>query len=326
MQVTNLKKYFLIVTFLSSCIPFLHAFADNYPVRPIKIIVPFPPGETGDLISRMIEQKISDRLGQPVIVENRPGAAGIIGADLIAKAEPDGYTIGVGQGGNLVTLPHTKKNLPYNPLKDFSPITISTFNYLVITANNKTPFNTVAQLIDWAKKNPGMLTVGTNGDGGFPHLTFEHFAQSANIKFSHIPYKGAAPVQNDLIGGQIMVSIGSIASQITQVKNGNIKMIGITNEKRVPMNPHFEAIAETLPGWYSNGWHGYIAPAKTPAFIVAKLNDAINFALKAPGTVDKLNQMGLIVFTEQPQFAIDLINKEYAKYGKLVKDINFQPQ
>ena len=152
MQVTNLKKYFLIVTFLSSCIPFLHAFADNYPVRPIKIIVPFPPGETGDLISRMIEQKISDRLGQPVIVENRPGAAGIIGADLIAKAEPDGYTIGVGQGGNLVTLPHTKKNLPYNPLKDFSPITISTFNYLVITANNKTPFNTVAQLIDWAKK------------------------------------------------------------------------------------------------------------------------------------------------------------------------------
>ena len=149
---TNLKKYFLIATFLSSCLTCLHVFADNYPVRPIKIIVPFPPGETGDLISRMIEQKISDRLGQPVIVENRPGAAGIIGADLIAKAEPDGYTIGVGQGGNLVTLPHTKKNLPYNPLKDFSPITISTFNYLVITANNKTPFNTVAQLIDWAKK------------------------------------------------------------------------------------------------------------------------------------------------------------------------------
>ena len=116
---TNLKKYFLIATFLSSCLTCLHVFADNYPVRPIKIIVPFPPGETGDLISRMLEQKISDRLGQPVIVENRPGAAGIIGADLIAKAEPDGYTIGVGQGGNLVTLPHTKKNLPYNrPTKE----------------------------------------------------------------------------------------------------------------------------------------------------------------------------------------------------------------
>jgi tripartite-type tricarboxylate transporter receptor subunit TctC len=260
------------------------------------------------------------------VIELKPGADSVVAMNALYDAKPDGYTIGVGQGGNLVTLPHTKRNLPYNPLKDFSPITISTFNYLVITANNKTPFNTVAQLIDWAKKNPGMLTVGTNGDGGFPHLTFEHFAQNANIKFSHIPYKGAAPVQNDLIGGQIMVSIGSVASQIMQVKNGNIKMIGITNEKRVPMNPNFEAIAETLPGWYSNGWHGYIAPAKTPAFIVAKLNDAINFALKAPGITDKLNQMGLIVVTEQPQFAIDLINKEYAKYGKLVKDINFQPQ
>jgi len=320
------KKYLLSALFLTTLWPFISALADNYPSRPIKIIVPFPPGETGDIMSRMIEQKMSERLGQAVIVENRPGASGIIGTDLISKAEPDGYTIGVGQGGNLVTLPHTRKSLPYNALKDFAPITISTFNYLAITASNKAPFSTVPQMIDWAKKNPGMLTVGTNGEGGFPHLTFEHFAQAANIKFSHIPYKGAAPVLNDLMGGQIMVSIGSIASQITQVKSGNIKMIGITNEKRVAINPNFEAIAETLPGWLSNGWFGYIAPVGTPAPIVAKLNDAINFALKSPGIADKLNQMGLSVATESPQFAIDLINKDYAKYGKLVKDINFQPQ
>jgi tripartite-type tricarboxylate transporter receptor subunit TctC len=326
--IMNLKKHTwatFVLGFILSIFA-ISSFAQNFPTKPIKIIVPFPPGETGDIMSRLIVPKMSEKLGQAIVIDNRPGASGILGTDLIAKSEPDGYTIGVGQGGNLVTLPHTKLSLPYNAQKDFTPITVSTFNFLAIVASNNTPFKTLPEMIAYAKANPGKLTVGTNGEGGFPHLTFEHLAQAGNFTFTHIPYKGANQVITDLMGGQIMVGIGSIASQITQVNGGLIKMIAVTNGTRVTVNPNFPTVTETIPGWISNGWFGFIGPAGMNPQIVLKLNEAINYALKDPAVRDQLNQAGLIVSTESPQFANDVIKKDYAKYGKLVKDINFKPQ
>jgi tripartite-type tricarboxylate transporter receptor subunit TctC len=161
-------------------------WAQAWPTKPIKIIVPFPPGNTTDTQSRLIAPTISERLGQPVIVENRPGASGILGTDLIAKAPPDGYTIGTVQGGTLCTLPHTSKNVPYDALKDFAPISITTTNYLVIFANPSAPFKRVSEMIAYAKANPGKLTVASNGEGGFPHLAFEHLRLMAGFTYNYI--------------------------------------------------------------------------------------------------------------------------------------------
>ena len=320
---SNLAKAIFFVTLIFLDFP---VSAQVYPNHPIKVIVPFPPGETADILARLLGPRISEKLGQPVVVDNHAGASGVIGMDLIAKAPPDGYTIGVGQGGNLVTLPHTKLNLPYNALKDFTPITISGLNYLGIVTTPKAPFKSLPQMIAWAKEHPGELTVGTNGEGGFPHLTFEYLAKTAKFEFTHVPYKGASQIIPDLIGGQIMVGLGGVTSQTTQVTSGALKMLAITNATRTTINPDFPTVSETFPGWASNGWFGFVGPAHMDPMVVNKLNEAINYAMKDPAIQEHLTQAGLIPVTESSQFAADLIKKDYAKFGKLVADIHFQPQ
>ncbi len=300
--------------------------AQTYPTKPIKMIVPFPPGETADILARLLAPKISEKLGQSIVINNLAGASGIIGMDAIAKAPPDSYTIGIGQVGNLVILPHTKLNLPYNVLKDLTPIAVSGLNYLGVVTTPKAPFKTLPQMIAWAKENPGQLTVGTNGEGGFPHLTFEYLSQTAKFQFSHIPYKGASQIIPDLIGGQIMASIGGVSSQTAQINAGNLKLLAITNPSRVSTNPDFPTVSETFPGWAFSGWLAFVGPARMDPAIVSKLNDAINSAIKDPAIQEQLNQVGLIPSVESPQFASDLIKKEYAKFGKLVSDIGFKPQ
>ena len=172
----------------------LSAQTGPYPNRPIKIIIPFPPGNTTDIMTRLIAPKLQERLGQAIVVENKPGGSGIVGMEYVAKSKPDGYTIVASQGGNMVVLPHTNKNVSYNPINDFTSIALSTLNYQVITASNQAPFKTFPQMIDWAKANPGRMTVASNGEGGFPHLVFESLAKNAGFTFTHVPYKGTAPV------------------------------------------------------------------------------------------------------------------------------------
>jgi tripartite-type tricarboxylate transporter receptor subunit TctC len=303
-----------------------HLGAQAYPNKPIKVIVPFPPGETADILARLLGPKIAEKLGQTIVIANHAGASGIIGMDVIAKASPDAYTIGVGQVGNLVILPHTKLNLPYNVLKDLTPIAVSGLNYLGVVATPRAPFKTLGQMITWAKEHPGQLTVGTNGEGGFPHLTFEYLSQTAKFQFTHIPYKGASQIIPDLMGGQIMASIGGVSSQTAQISAGNLKILAITNPTRVLTNPDFPTVAETFPGWSFSGWLVFIGPARMDPVIVGKLNEAINSAIRDPGIQEQLNQVGLIPVIESPQFAIDLIKRDYAKFAKLVNDIGFKPQ
>jgi tripartite-type tricarboxylate transporter receptor subunit TctC len=302
------------------------ASAQSYPTKPIKVIVPFPPGDAVDILSRLIGPKITERLGQPMIVENRAGASGQIGMEVLKNAAPDGYTIGVGQGGNLVVAPHTYKKIPYDPLKDFVPIAELATNYLAVVANPNLPFKTAAEMIAWAKANPGKLTLATNGEGGFPHLAFENLAMMGGFTFQHIPYKGAAQIATDVIGGQVQLGIGAYTSLSPHVISGRLRLIAVTNPVPVPNKPELPIFADAVPGYDSRGWFGYVAPAGVPRDIIRRLNEEINRAMKLPDVADKMIASGLIIVTESPEFFGEVIRSDYEKYGKLARDIGFKPQ
>jgi tripartite-type tricarboxylate transporter receptor subunit TctC len=260
------------------------------------------------------------------IYPSPPGARPLRGLPPVAKAAPDGYTIAAGQGGNLTVLPHTSKNIPYDALEDFAPIAVSTTNYLGIVASLGAPFKTLPEMISWAKANPGQLTVATNGEGGFPHLAFEHLRLMSGFSFNHIPYKGSAQIATDLIGGQVQVGIDGITGLTPHIRSGRIKLLAVTNRSRATLWPDAPAASESVPGYESGGWFGYIAPAGTPRDIILKLNDEINRAMKQPDVVEKLVAAGLIVVAESPEYFGEIIRSDYAKYGKLVRDIGFKPQ
>ena len=302
------------------------ASAQSYPTRPIKVIVPYPPGDAADILSRLIGPKVSERLGQQMIVENRPGASGQIGMEVLKHSAADGYTIGVGQGGNLVVAPHTYKKIPYDPLRDFVPIAILATNYLAVVANPKLPFKTAAEMVAWAKANPGKLTLATNGEGGFPHLAFENLAVMGGFTFQHIPYKGAAQIATDVIGGQVQLGIGAYTSLSPHVLSGRLRLIAVTNPVRVPNKPGLPIFADAVPGYDSRGWFGYVAPTGVPRDVIRVLNEEINRAMKLPDVADKMTAAGLIIVTESPEFFGDILRADYAKYGKLVHDIGFKPQ
>jgi tripartite-type tricarboxylate transporter receptor subunit TctC len=302
------------------------ASAQSYPTKPIKVIVPFPPGDAVDILSRLIGPKVTERLGQPMIVENRAGASGQIGMEVLKNAAPDGYTIGVGQGGNLVVAPHTYKKIPYDPLKDFVPIAELATNYLAVVANPNLPFKTAAEMIAWAKANPGKLTLATNGEGGFPHLAFENLAMMGGFTFQHIPYKGAAQIATDVIGGQVQLGIGAYTSLSPHVISGRLRLIAVTNPVPVPNKPELPIFADAVPGYDSRGWFGYVAPVGVPRDIIRRLNEEINRAMKLPDVADKMIASGLIIVTESPEFFGEVIRSDYEKYGKLARDIGFKPQ
>ena len=321
-----MKMVTVTIFWVFAALAHAQAASSSYPTKPIRLIVPFPPAETMDVMSRLIGPKLGERLGQPVVIENRPGASGMLGLDLVAKAAPDGYTIGAGQGGNMVILPHTSRNIPYNVLKDFVPVALSTTNYLAIVGNVNAPFKNIGEMVAYAKANPGKLTVATNGEGGFPHLAFEHLRTMAGFTFTHVPYKGASAIVTDIVGGQVLTGITSIATATPHVKSERVRMLAVTNATRVALWPEVPAAAEAVPGYESNGWFGYVAPAGTPRDIVLKLNAEINRAIREPEVAEKLVNAGLTIVTESPEYFADYLKRDYAKYGKLVKDIGYTPQ
>jgi tripartite-type tricarboxylate transporter receptor subunit TctC len=316
-------RFLILVLFALS---FSTANSQNYPNKPIRIVIPFPPGNTTDIMSRLIAPKMTERLGQQVIVENRPGASGMLGLDQVARSPADGYTIACVQGGNMVVLPHTSKNVPYDPLKDFAPIAVSTTNYLAIVANPEAPFKTVGEMVKYAKANPGRLTVATNGEGGFPHLAFEQLRTMAGITYTHVPYKGSAAIATDVMGGQVQAAIDGITGMTPHIKSGRLRILATTNKTRPALWPDTPVAGEEVPGYESGGWFGYAAPAGTPRNIVLRLNEEINRAMKSPDVSDKLAVAGLIVVTESPEDFASLLRSDFEKYGKLVKDIGYQPQ
>jgi tripartite-type tricarboxylate transporter receptor subunit TctC len=317
-----MKRLFAVATLVLPAA----VFAQAYPSKPVRVIVPYPPGNAADFLPRLIGPKVSERVGQPFVVDNRAGASGQLGMELLAKSPADGYTLGVGQGGNLAVAPHTHKKVPYDALKDFVPVALLATNYLGLVSNLDTPFKTFKEMIDWAKANPGRLTYASNGEGGFPHLGFEMLAIQGGFKFQHIPYKGSAQIVTDLMGGQVQIAMESFTSTVGQVRAGKLRILAITNNVRDPAQTDAQTVGETLPGYELRGWFGLVAPAGTPRPMVTRLNEEFNRAMQSPEIKEKMVSAGIIVPNEPPEAFGDMIRTDYAKFAKVVKDINFQPQ
>jgi tripartite-type tricarboxylate transporter receptor subunit TctC len=313
-------------TVLALSAPLTSVMAQGYPSRPIRMIVPYTPGDGPDVIARLIGTKISERLGQPVVIDNRAGASGQIGLELTAKSPPDGYTLGVGLVTNLALAPYSYKSIPYDPLKDFTPVALGAINYLALVSRPDAPFKNVSEMIDWAKANPGKMTIGTTSNGGLPHMSFELLAHMSGFKFLNVPYKGNGPVTTDLTGGRLDLGVTAYTSVAGLVESGRLKVLGITNPTRDPALPNYPTIGETVKGYAAPGWFGFVAPAGTPPDIVKKLNDEINRAVKLPEVQKTMATLGLIPQTGSPEDFGRLIRADNEKFAKLVKDIGYQPQ
>jgi tripartite-type tricarboxylate transporter receptor subunit TctC len=294
--------------------------------KPIKIIVPFPPGNTIDTIARLIQGKVSEVLDQSVIVDNVGGAYGRIGMAAIARANPDGYTLGAVQGGPMIVQPHTVKGLPYNTITDFAPVAVSAWNYNALAGSNTAPFKTLQQMVAWAKANPNKLTVGSTGEGGFSHLWFEDFRRQLGISYTHVPYKGTSGLATDLGAGEIMAAVDGISGLAPFVKGGSIRLLATTNASPPAEWPGVPTLNEIIPGFVVNGWFGFVFPAKTPVDIINRMNQAINSAIQSPGASEKLASYGLLGIAQSPEYFDALNKKDYQRYGDLVKAIGLVPQ
>jgi len=301
------------------------ALAQSYPARPIRLIVPQSPGDSCDVLSRLIGQKVSERLGQPLTVDNRPGAGGQLGLQLLTQAPADGYTIACGQGGNMVIVPLAYKKVAYDTMKDFAPIQVPVFNFLALVVHPSVPFRNVKDLVAYAKANPGKLTYGSNGEGAFIHFSGELLRTLGGFTYLHVPYKSASAVLTEIVGGRIDATITSFITVSPHIGAGRLKLLGIGRATRSPKYPDFPTIAETLPGYENGGWFGFIAPAGTPREIIALLNKEMNRAVTLPDVREKLDSWGLEVRAESPEFFAEIIRRDFEKWGKLTRDIGFKP-
>jgi len=257
------------------------AAQQNYPTKSIRFIVTFPPGGSADLIARALAPILSDRLRQQVLVENRPGAGGNIGMEVVAKAAPDGYTMGLGAAGALAVNVSLYPNLPYDPAKDFAPVSNVAFVPFFLIANPSLPVNNLQELVALASAKPGELMLGHGGNGTAMHLSGELFKLMAKIQLVNVPYKGSGPAAVDTMGGQLPLAIVDVASAITQVKAGRLKALAVTTAKRISVAPDVPTFAEAgLPGYEAIGWFGVVMPAGTPPAIVGRMNTELVAALK----------------------------------------------
>jgi len=294
--------------------------AAEYPLRPIRLIVPFPPGGSTDLVARVMGQKMGDAWGQQVVVDNRPGANGMIGADLVAKANPDGYSVVLGTIGPMAINASLYK-MPYDIIKDFAPISYTANVGNVLVINPSVAAKNVRELIELAKAKPGQLTFGSSGAGGAPHMAGELFKSLAKVNMVHVPYKGGGPAMADLVGGQINLSFASIPSAVPFIKAGKLRALGVSSGKRSAALPDVPTVAEGgVPGFSVLDWQGLFTTAHTPADIVNKLNAEAVRILALPDVVDKLTAAGVEIQTSTAKSWGDFVKSEIAKWGKLVKD------
>ena len=298
----------------------LAAHAQAFPTKPITIVVPFSAGGTTDILARVVGQYMSKDLGQPVIVDNRAGAGGNIGAQNVARAAADGYTLLMGTVGTHAINQSLYKKMAFDPIKDFAPLTRVALVPNLLVANPGQPFKNVKELVAYAKANPGKVTFGSSGSGSSIHLSGEMFQQMAGVEMQHIPYKGSSPAVTDLLGGQIAVMFDNMPSAIGHVKAGKLRPLAVTTPKRSPALPDVPTIAEAgVPGYAATSWFGLLAPANTPAPVLAKLNAAILKALADPDVKKKMAEQGAEPYGEKPEQFAEFIRSETAKWGKIVK-------
>ncbi len=293
----------------------------SFPNKPIRLVVPFPPGGGTDFIARTVAQKLADQNKWTVVIDNRPGAGGNLGVDAAAKAAPDGYTLVMGQTSNLAINPSLYAKLPYDPLKDLAPVALVTSAPIVMVASAKSPYKTFADVVAAAKANPDGITLGFSGNGTVAHLAGELAQNAAGIKLRHVPYKGASQAMTDLLGGQIDLYMSAIPTLIGQVRTGKLQPIMVTSKQRSTQLPQTPTLAESgYKNFEAITWFGLLAPAGTPAAIVGQLNKAVNAALQQPDVAEKLRGEGGDVLGGSAAEFASLLKAEVPRWAKIVKD------
>lgn len=297
------------------------AFSQAWPNKPIRFIVPFPPGGGTDLSSRIIGNKLGEALHTQVVLENKPGAGGNIGLDAAAKSAPDGYTLVMGQASNLAINPTLYAKVPFDPIKDFAPVSLVVAGPLVLVVALSAPWNSLADVVAAAKAKPGQLSFGSPGSGTVGHLAGEMLSRTAGIKLMHVPYKGAAPAMTDLMGRQIDLYFSSMGAGVGQIKGGKLRALAVTGLQRSPILPDVPTVAESgYKNFDASGWYGVLAPAGTPAPIIARLNAEITRILQLPEVRERLSSEGGEILGGSPERFASYLKTELAKWSQIVKD------
>ncbi len=297
------------------------AQAQDFPTRPIRMVIAFPPGGPTDFVGRLLADKLKETWPQPVLIENKPGANGAIGADFVAKAEPDGHTIFLSTVGAIAITPHMRSDLPYNVLRDFAPVTLVVRNTTVLVVRADHPANSAKDLAALAKAKPGAIPFASTGVGSTTHLALELYQSAAGIKFVHVPYRGAAPALTDLLGGQVEAFFADATVLMPQIRGGKVKPLGAASSQRNPLLPDVPTFAEQgYPDTDSGNWYGLLAPAKTPPALIAKLNAAFVAAINDPAVKDKLIQSGAVPVADTPAEFGRHLKAELERWGRVVRD------
>ena len=301
--------------------------AQGYPSKPIRFVVPYAPGGNTDILARLLGQKLSEAWGQQVIIDNRPGAAGTVGAELVARSPADGYTLIMGSFGNIIVANSLYKNLKYDPFKDFASIALVSLPPGILVENPAVPAQNVRELIAYAKSNPGRLNYGSPGSGAWNHLFFELFNASAGISIVHVPYKGIAPAVVDLLGGQVQLAISAFPTALPHIRSGKLRALAVTSAKRSGLMTDVPTVAESgLAGYEAAGWFGVLAPAGTPPAVVAKLNAEINRILELPEVKASLASDGAEPAGGTPVQMTESARAASAKWSKLIRELNLRTE
>jgi tripartite-type tricarboxylate transporter receptor subunit TctC len=296
-----------------------HTHAQGYPSKPVRLIVPFPPGGGNDILARTVGQRLTEVVGHQVIVDNRGGAGGALGAQLAVNAAPDGYTLFLGSVGNLAQNPVLQSKPAYDPVRDFAPVTLLATSVFLLAVNNSVPAKSVQELIALAKAKPGALNYASAGNGSSLHFASEIFKNATGTNIVHVPYKGATPAFTDLIAGQVQMILTTMPAALPHVRSGKVRAIGTSGRKRASVLPDVPTIAESVPGFEVLNWQGITAPAKTPTAIVRTMHEKLAASLKMPGMAEALTVQGFESHGGGPDEFGALIKSEVARYAKIVK-------
>ncbi len=303
------------------------AFAQAYPAKPIRLVVPFPPGGSTDIIARIVAQKLSERLGQQVVVENRGGAGGTIGAEAVAKAPPDGYTLVVGTTSTHAVAPSVYGKIGYDPVKDFAPISLIAVTPYLLVVNPSVDVKSLQDFVGYVKARPGKLNYASAGTGSTTHLAMEMLKSAAGLYIVHIPYNGNGPAGTAVIGGQVEILFGSLPAVLPHAKSGRVRPLAVGTPKRSPSLPNVPTVAESgFPGFDASLWLAIMAPAGTPAPIVDRLQKEIHAVIASPDTADALNKAGAEPITSTPAELAAAVKDGVEKYGKVVKQAGVKPE
>ena len=312
------RRAFLFAALLLSSVS--AACAQAWPTKPVRFVVPFPAGGSTDVVGRLVAEHLRQSLGQPFVIDNRAGAGGTTGSDVVAKASPDGYTMLIGTSSTHAIASSLYGKLPYDQVRDFAPVTLLGSATILLVVHPSVAAKTVQALIALAKAKPGSLNFASSGNGGVSHLTGEYFKSLAGIEMQHVPYKGDTPMIIDLVAGRVSLAFGTAVAFLPYVQKGALNALAVTNAKPSPVAPNLPVVAETLPGFEALQWFGILMPAGTPPEIVAKLNAEVVKVLRIPEVHDRLQSMGIEIAGNTPGEFADFMRVETTKWGKIVKD------